>query len=111
MQNNPLISLFGLARRCGKIAQGFDAAVGAVTKGKAKDFFLTHDAAERTRRNVCRIAEECGARVWTLSETMQQLGAGIGCAPTAVVAIQDAGFEKKARELCAKNGFCERNDL
>lgn len=97
-----------MARRCGKIAQGFDAAVTAVSRGKSRAFFLAPDAAERTRRNIRRIAEENNAQVFELTVAMQELGACIGCGPTGVVALEDAGFEKKARTLAA-NGFCERD--
>lgn len=107
-KNDPLLSLFGIARRCGKIAQGFDATVAAVVHGKSNVFFLTPDAAERTQRNIRRIAEENDAQVLELAVTMQELGASIGCGPTGVVALMDAGFEKKARALSA-NGFCERD--
>ena len=107
-KSDSLLSLFGLARRCGKIAQGFDAATAAVSRRKARAFFLTPDAAERTRRNVRRIAEENGAQVFELAVAMQELGACMGCGPTGVVALMDAGFEKKACTL-ASNGFCERD--
>jgi len=107
-KNEPLLSLFGIARRSGKIAQGFDAASAAVCRQNARCLFLAPDAAERTKRNVRRIAEENGAQVFELAVSMQELGACIGCGPTGVVALIDAGFEKKARALAAK-GFCERD--
>lgn len=107
-KNDPLLSLFGMARRCGKIAQGFEASVTAVTRGTARAFFLAPDAAERTRRNVRRIAEENNVQVYELAANMQELGACIGCGATGVVALNDAGFEKKACALAAK-GFCERD--
>ena len=107
-KNDSLLSLFGMARRCGKITQGFDASAAAVSRGKSRAFVLTPDAAERTRRNIRRIAEENGAQVFELAASMQELGACIGCGPTGVVALTDAGFEKKACVLAA-NGFCERD--
>lgn len=95
----PLLSLFGIARRAGRIAAGFDAATGALIARKAHAVFLTTDCAPRTDRNVRRIAEEAGADVISLPCTQAQLGKAIGCPPTGVLALTDPGFLKKARAL------------
>lgn len=100
--NDPLLSLFGIARRCGKIAAGFDAAADAVARRRASALFIAPDAAERTQRNARRIAGENGAQVILLDVPMQQLGAAIGMRPTGIVALPDPGFEKKARALAAE---------
>lgn len=94
-----LLQLFGMARRAGKVAQGFDAAAGALIKGEAAEVFMAGDCAPRTQRNITRIAEEAGAKVLPVSCTRAELGHAIGCAPTGVLALTDCNFAKKARTL------------
>ena len=100
-ENNRLLSLFGMARRCGKIAQGFDAAAAALRTGAAFAVFIAQDISPRTERNVRRIALECETRITPLTLTMRQIGEAIGCAPTAVLALTERGFANKAAELAA----------
>ncbi len=94
-----LLQLFGMARRAGKIAQGFDAAAGALIKGEAAEVFRAEDCAPRTQRNIARIAEEVGVPVLCIPCTRAELGKAIGCPPTGIVALTDHNFAKKARTL------------
>lgn len=94
-----LLSLFGMARRAGKVAQGFDAAAGALTKGEAAEVFVAGDCAPRTQRNIARVAESAGVPVLQMECTRAELGHAIGCAPTGVIALTDRNFARKARTL------------
>lgn len=94
-----LLQLFGMARRAGKVAQGFDAAAGALIKGEAAEVFRAADCAPRTQRNIARIAEEAGVPVLDLPCTRAELGKAIGCPPTGILALTDRNFAKKARTL------------
>lgn len=94
-----LLQLMGMARRAGKVAQGFDAAVAALTQKTAGEIYLAADCAPRTVRNVQRAAEQTGAVILRIGCTREQLGNAIGCPPTGVLALTDRGFAKKARTL------------
>lgn len=102
-QMQRLLQLLGMARRAGKIAQGFDAATAAMQMQTAAMVCIAGDCAERTVRNVRRVARETDTAVMELSCTREQLGQSIGCAPTGVLVITDHGFAKKARALIPEN--------
>ena len=60
MANERLSGFLGLARKAGKLVFGFDMTVESIQKGTAKAVLLSSDCAERTARNIKRIAEEKG---------------------------------------------------
>lgn len=103
LQLQRLMQLLGMARRAGKIAQGFDATAEALTRRTANEVFVAADCAARTQRNIQRIANEANATVFCLNCTREQLGRAIGCPPTGVLALLDRGFAQKARTLVPHN--------
>ena len=58
MANEKLSGFLGLARKAGKLVFGFDMTAESIQKGTAKAVLLSSDCAERTARNIKRIAEE-----------------------------------------------------
>ena len=99
--NNRLLSLLGLARRCGKLAAGFDAAVESAADGEARLILVAWDAAARTQRNIRQEAERYGVTVLPVRESKDEIGKAIGAASTGIVSIRDAGFAAKIRQLAA----------
>ncbi len=97
--NNRLLSLLGLARRCGRIAAGYDVAAGAVAEGISSLILVSGDIAQRTEKNISRVAEQYQVTVIKIGETMAEIGRAIGAAPTGVISINEAGFAKKARQI------------
>lgn len=99
LEINRLLQLFGLARRAGRVARGFDAADAAMHDGTAAAVFLAADVSERTARNVRRIADETGHSVFPIPAAMAELGHAIGSKPTGVLVLTDRGFAESAKKL------------
>ncbi|MFT8889050.1 MAG: ribosomal L7Ae/L30e/S12e/Gadd45 family protein [Ethanoligenens sp.] len=95
-----LQGLLGFARRAGKLTFGTDAVLKDVVFGKALIVLLSTDASARTEKSVRRTCEETKTPCFQTGLDKQRLGACIGRGDTAVVAITDASFAKRMKELC-----------
>ena len=98
MANEKLSGFLGLARKAGKLVFGFDMTVESIQKGTAKAVLLSSDCAERTARNIKRIAEENEAEVLILPLTMDEIGYAVA-KRVGVLSVCDSGFSKKIKEL------------
>ncbi|MBR3935641.1 MAG: ribosomal L7Ae/L30e/S12e/Gadd45 family protein [Oscillospiraceae bacterium] len=98
MPNDKLSGFLGLCKKAGKLVFGFDMTVGAMQKGTADSVLLSADCAERTARNIKRIAEECETTVYILPLTMDEIGYAVA-KRAGVLAVCDSGFSKKIKEL------------
>ena len=102
MANEKLSGFLGLARKAGKLVFGFDMTVEAIRKGTAEAVLLSNDCAERTARNIKRIAEENETEILILPLTMDEIGYAVA-KRVGVLSVCDSGFSKKIKEL-AENG-------
>ncbi len=97
---NNAFGLLGLARRAGKLAYGEDMTSLAVRDKKARAICTASDATER----VVNFAESSGVPHLPLSITKNELGALIGRATCAQLAILDIGIAAAvAEKLSAEN--------
>jgi ribosomal protein L7Ae-like RNA K-turn-binding protein len=101
LEINRLLHLFGLARRAGRLARGFDAAEAAMRDGTAAAVFLAEDISERTERNIRRVCEETGCLALSVPAPMSAIGHAIGCKPTGILALTDRGFAESAKKILA----------
>ena len=94
--NEKILSLFGLARRAGKLAPGHDAVIESVVKNKAKLCVLCVDASERLERDIKHACsyENKNIPVLKANFDMKTLSKAIGT-KAAVISINDEGFAKK----------------
>ena len=94
--NEKILSLFGLARRAGKLAPGHDAVIESVVKNKAKLCVLCVDASERLEREIKHACsyENKNIPVLKANFDMKTLSKAIGT-KAAVISINDEGFAKK----------------
>lgn len=99
---NKTLSMFGLARRAGKLECGFDAAVDAVKSGRAKGAVAACDISDKTFANLKFHADECGIPAIRTAETVQEISEAIG-RKAGVLAICDEGFFKRISELAELN--------
>lgn len=97
--DDKLLNLLGLARRAGKITYGFDAVAKDVTLGKAVLVLLSCDIAEKTEQKTRRVCQEFGVQLIKTDRKMDEIGWAIGRADTAVSALIDPSFAKRAAEL------------
>ena len=96
-----LLQMLSLARRAGKLALGFDAVGEAAQSGRAALILLSEQAAERTRRNILRIAEK-RAPVLPVPYSPDDLSAVLGKA-VAALAVTDPNFADGIRKLLPRN--------
>ena len=97
--NNRLLSLLGMARRCGKMSAGFDAVCDAVKAGQSSVILISSDIAPRSERNIQYAVQNTGVRVVKVQEDKALLGHAMGLAPTAIVSLNEKGFAAKALQL------------
>ncbi len=98
MEQNKALRLIGLATRAGKIAFGTVSVTETITNKKAKLVIIAKDAAERTQRNIIRIANENNIKV-RLYETIQTLSKSIGKENKAVISIKDGNFSNEILKI------------
>ena len=91
---NNAFGLLGLARRAGKLAYGEDMTSLAVRDKRARAICTASDATER----VVNFAESSGVPHLPLSLTKDELGALIGRASCAQLAILDVGIAASIAE-------------
>ena len=101
--NNRLLSLLGLARRCGKTSAGFDAVCDAVKAGQSSLILISSDIAPRSEKNIRYAVENSPVRVVKILEDKNLLGHAMGLAPTAIVSLNDKGFAAKALQLAPQD--------
>ena len=96
MNEEKILSLFGLARRAGRLAPGHDAVIESIVKNKAKLCVLCFDASERLEREVRHACsyENKNNPVLKAHFGIKELSKAIGT-KAAVISINDEGFSKK----------------
>lgn len=94
-----LLSLLGLARRAGKLALGFEAAVQSADKGNSSLLITAGDLSERSKRAVAAAAERNRTEMIALDIPMSRIGEAVG-KQTGIISVNDAGFARKLKTLC-----------
>lgn len=92
-----LYGLIGLAKRAGKIVDGQERVLQAITARKAKLLVLTEDAGENGRKKLLDKAKSYQVPCVTFAGK-NALGWAIGRDQTAAVAVLDDGFAGKLLE-------------
>ncbi len=91
MNENAVAGALGLAQKAGRLASGDLAVRENLKKGKAVLLLVAEDTSDNTRKELLHLAEKAGVPVVT-ALTRERLGAAMGKAPRASVAILDEGF-------------------
>ncbi len=91
------LSLLGLARRAGKLELGFDAAVSAARRKKARLLLAAEDISEKTFKNLSYEGERAGVPVLRLKTNMEETGRACGSKRAGVLAITEQGFSEALR--------------
>ena len=98
MEQNKVLRLLGLATRAGKIAFGTESVIDTIKKNKASLVIVAKDAADRTKRNIQRIAEEKNVPV-KFYESIETLSKSIGKENKAIIAIKDRNFSSEILKI------------
>ncbi len=97
------LSLLGLTRRAGKLAVGEEAAAQAAQEHRARLILLAADAGETTAVRTMRLDSE-KLPVVTVAADGETLGAAVGFARVAAVAVCDLGLaDAICRRLAEEN--------
>lgn len=92
-----------MARKAGQVQTGEEAARQAVLDHKARLILVASDAGETTARRIQRL-ESDKLPVLTLPEGKGELGAAVGFADVAAVAVCELGFASAiAQKLAAQD--------
>lgn len=87
-----ILSLIGLAKKAGKLQIGEEPVGAACRSRQARLVLLASDAASNTARRAAHFGE-AGKVLWlSVPFTKAELGAAVGRASCAMVAVNDAGF-------------------
>ena len=92
-----VLQSLGLARRARRLVTGTDLVIDQVRQGKACLVFCANDAGQSTRK---KITDKCSSYNVTcsLEFSSAELSEAIG-AKRSVIAVTDAGFARKFRQL------------
>ena len=100
MPNDRLLSLLGLARRAGKVQLGHDPVLESLRCGRARLVLLAADLSPHTSKGILYAAQQEDVPIYTLHQTVDDMGAALG-KRVGAVAVEDAGFAKKLKTYCA----------
>ena len=94
--NEKILSLFGLARRAGRLSPGHDAVVESIVKNRAKLCVLCLEASERLEREIRHacLYNNKNIPVIRAGFSTGELSKAIGT-KAAVISVNYEGFSKK----------------
>lgn len=92
------INLLTICRKAGKLVMGFDSTKEEVLSGRCKGVFITHDASDKTRKEVRFFCEKGNVPMCEVQLTMTDIQNAVG-RKAGVIAVCDRGFAERFREL------------
>ena len=96
-----VVSLLGLARRARKVVSGAEAVESAVKRRAARLVLTAADASASSVAKLQALAERAGAACHP-GLSMEEIGAAVGGAPRACVAVTDPRFAEAVMSVLAK---------
>ena len=101
MATDPVLRMLGLARRAGKLAFGDELVREACFDHKVRCVFIAGDAGASTAKKAAFYAERANVPFVTLPHGKAEMGAAIGKAGCAIIAVTDIGLAASAVEKLA----------
>ncbi len=98
-----VLRLLGLAARAGAILPGTERVREAVRSGGARFVLVAGDASGNTRDKLIPLLQSRGVP-HALAYDRARLGGAVGRAPLGAVAVMDASFATRVRQLLAQAG-------
>ena len=96
-----VVALLGLARRARKVASGAEAVESAVKRHSAQLILTAADASANSVAKFRTLAAEVGI-AWMQALGKEELGAALGGAPRACIAVTDPHFAGAVRSVLEK---------
>ncbi|MBR1762338.1 MAG: ribosomal L7Ae/L30e/S12e/Gadd45 family protein [Eubacterium sp.] len=97
MQNKKYLSMFGLARRAGRLSMGHDMAMKAVKEKKATLVVFASDVSPRLIEEFKRACSD-RIRIRGIEETINDIHSALGY-KAGVMAVTDENFSTRIEEL------------
>ncbi len=98
---NRLLSMFGFARRAGKLITGFDPVKSAVMNKEVLRVYTTADLSSKTLANVQFFCKQQGAALITCPFTMQEAGQMLGKV-VGILAVTDHNMDAKIHQMLSQ---------
>ena len=102
MSHDPVTHLLGLAHKAGRLEIGEEPVGAACRARQAKLVLLAADAAPNTCRRAAHFGEAGNVLFLTLPQSKAELGAALGRASCAMLALTDIGFAGALAKQLAK---------
>lgn len=96
-----VVALLGLARRARKVASGAEAVESAVKRHSARLILSAADASANSVAKLRTLAAHIGV-TWMQAMGKEELGAALGGAPRACVAVTDSHFAEAVMSVLKK---------
>jgi len=110
LQKQKLLSLFGLAKKAGRITLGYDKAVESAHKNKAYVIFTASDLSEKTEKGLIYATESKNIKVIRTEIDIFEISQAVG-QKTGIVSVNDAGFGKTCLKLIEEPQKQEGNGI
>ncbi len=88
-----------MCRKAGKLTMGMDMVKGACHDGIAKGVYVATDLSKKSLKEVMFTCSKDSVKLYSAGMDMQTICDSIG-KKTGILAICDAGFNKKAASQC-----------
>lgn len=98
MSSKGISGLLSICRRAGKLCMGMDMVKSACHEGEAKGVYVATDLSKKSLKEVMYVCYRDSVKLYSAGMDMQAIADSIG-KRTGVLAICDAGFNKKARTV------------
>ena len=103
MVNKKIGGLLGLARKAGKVVFGTESTIEAINKKQVTLILVAEDAADRTKRNMEKIAKERQIPIYVYG-TIEELSNSIGQHNKAILGIKEVHFSKEIIKIMNNGG-------
>ena len=97
MNNNPALSMLGIARKSGNLSVGFEAVITAVKRKKAHLVVIASDISEKTEKELRFHAKDTKTEIIRISQDIFEVSNAIGT-KAGVISVDDEGLAQAAKK-------------
>lgn len=103
MQNNPALSMLGIARRAGRLSVGTEAVLGSVKRKKAFLVVIASDISAKTEKEVRFAARDSDIKIIRIKDDIFTVSRAIGT-KAGVISVDDEGLAGAVLKRCSDTG-------
>ncbi|MBQ7980124.1 MAG: ribosomal L7Ae/L30e/S12e/Gadd45 family protein [Oscillospiraceae bacterium] len=98
MSSKGISGLLSICRKAGKLCMGMDMVKSACHDGEARGVYVATDLSKKSLKEMMYVCYRDSVKLYSAGMNMQEIADSIG-KKTGILAICDAGFNKKARSV------------